>query len=282
MSAGATPLARLQVTLLKALLLPDAAQAGCLLAGHLVQGPERGALGLRAYRQNALGTAQRALTAVFPTVQALLSETSFAALASDFWQRHPPGRGDLAQWGDALPAFLATAPSLADEAYLADVARVEWALHQAATAPDAVADLASLACLVELAPELVGLRLAPGTCCRPSPWPVVSLIEAHRLGGPEVPEASGAWARLRERLQGPVAETALVWRQGLKPCLRAADAGEPALVQALAAGCSLADALAQALAAAPEFDFSRWLNQAVHSGLVTAAFPRPPEDMHHG
>ncbi|MBL0094465.1 MAG: putative DNA-binding domain-containing protein [Piscinibacter sp.] len=68
---------------------------------------ERGARaerGLAAYRANASALAERALAAACPTLQAMLGEADFAALARAFWRDHPPQRGDLGEWGASCRA----------------------------------------------------------------------------------------------------------------------------------------------------------------------------------
>ncbi|MCW5651078.1 MAG: putative DNA-binding domain-containing protein [Ramlibacter sp.] len=227
-------------------------------------------LGLRAYRSHGLELAPRVLGAAFPVLCQLLDETSFAGLARAFWRSQPPQRGDLAQWGGELPAYLESAPQLAQEPYLGDVARVEWALHVAASAADAEPDPASLALLAQNDPMQLRLTLAGGVACVPSPWPVVSVIQAHRSGEPSLAQAG-------ERLRQGVAETALVWRQGLQPQLREARPGEPAFLAALQAGQPLLQALDQA----PGFDFSGWLAPAVQSGLLTGVQAACPPDTDH-
>jgi hypothetical protein len=107
-------------------------------------------------------------------VAALVGGDSFATMACELWHRHPPVRGDLACWGDALPEFVDLNPQLADVPYLADVARVEWALHRAAGVSDAAADPASFALLTQADPATFTLRLAPGTAVINSDWPVAS------------------------------------------------------------------------------------------------------------
>jgi hypothetical protein len=68
-----------------------------------------------------------ALAGGLPTVAQLLGDESFAAWRARFWQPPRPGTGDLATWG-AMPArFIAASAQLADEPYLADVARLDWA-----------------------------------------------------------------------------------------------------------------------------------------------------------
>ena len=226
------------------------------------------ARGLQCYQANALALARRALPEAFPVLTQMLGDESFAELAADFWQQHPPARGDIAQWGGALPAFVAASPQLADTPYLADVAQVEWALHSVATVADQVLDIASFALLTEADPATYTLQCAEPLHCVASPWPVVTLVDAHRQG-------PAALATLPERLASLAArdaraETALVWRQGLRPTLRQAAPGEAAFVLALQRGASLADAL-EAADGADAFDFNAWLPDAVQTALVTGA-----------
>lgn len=220
--------------------------------------------GLQAYQANGLALAERALTAAYPAVSQLIGEDSFPSLAHHFWRQHPPLRGDMAEWGCELADFLDATPQLADEPFLGDVARVEWALHRAGTALDAVVDLPSFALLSE--PGDATLVLSAGVVVLKSRYPVVSLVNAHIAGLPSLAEAA-------ELLQGGVAEHALVWRQGFKPRVRASSAAEHALVQLLQTGVTLEHALAAALdvPASDAFDVSHWLGQAVQTGLVIAA-----------
>jgi hypothetical protein len=93
--------------------------------------------GLQAYRSNATVLAQQVLAAAYPNVQRLMGGEQFDGLAVHFWRTHPPAKGDLAMWGDELEDFLRAIPELMQhEAYLPDVAAVEWALHAGLTAPD--------------------------------------------------------------------------------------------------------------------------------------------------
>ena len=87
--------------------------------------------GLQAYRANAAASARRAMADAYPTVQQLLGCEAFAALTQAHWHGQRPRRGDLAVWGEALPDFIANADQLAAEPYLADVARLHSAPHQA-------------------------------------------------------------------------------------------------------------------------------------------------------
>ena len=125
------------------------------LSAWLGDAPERQARGLRAYRANAQATAARALAAAFPTVAALLCDETFNAVAARHWQLHPPERGDLAQFGTAFASALADDPQLSDLPYLADVARLDWAVHHCAMAADPPGSVAG----PEHQPQLGGIGL---------------------------------------------------------------------------------------------------------------------------
>lgn len=265
-----TLLAREQATLLTAiasLRLADALQTMAALADPWPLTPR----GLQCYQANALALARRALPQAFPVLAQMLGEASFADLAADFWQQHPPIRGDMAQWGGELPAFVAASPQLADTPYLADTARVEWALHSVATAADSALDLASFHLLSEADPATFTLQCAQPLHCLASPWPVVTLIDAHRQGPAGLAELPGRLAQLTA--DGARAQTALVWRHGLRPMLRLAAPGEAAFLSALQRGASLIDALE----ATEGFDFNAWLPDAVQTSLVTRAHPLQPD-----
>lgn len=206
--------------------------------------------GIAAYRSHAGAQAVRSLGAAYPVVENLVGQENFEALARLLWRERPPQDGDLAQWGAALAALIEGLPDLVtDLPFLADVARVEWALHSMATLADARPEPASYALLAHEDPANLWLDLAPGAACFSSAWPVVTLIEAQHS------------TPLR---QAPSSETARVWRCGWRPGLRLAQPGEPAFLRAVQEGKSLG----AALGCAAGFDFSAWLAPAVQEGLL--------------
>ena len=213
--------------------------------------------GLRAYRGNAGAAAERSLAGVYPTLRALLGEPSFAALARAHWNAEPPARGDLAWFGAALPASIEGDAQRADVAYLADVARLEWALHVAESAADVAFDGGSLTLLADADPAALTIRLAPGSAVIASRWPIVALWQAHRPGGKA--------ALAREALAAGAAETALVWRDGWRADCRAVDPPTAAFVIALCTGRDLAAALDVAGAG---FDFAGWLAEALQQRRI--------------
>jgi hypothetical protein len=246
-----------------------------LIAIQAINTPARGInevknRGLQVYHANAEVLALRSLQASYPVVHQLIGDDAFALLARDLWHHAPPTHGDVAQWGGGLADLISRIPQLAEEAYLPDVARIEWALHQAATAADAVADLASLALLTQHDPDALTLQLAPGTAVLHSPLPAASVVTAHLYASPTF-EVVG------QKLRALIPESTLVWRQGLRPMAAACPQADALFVQSLLQGGSLTAALeaaiadAAAVASSSAFDFNLWLPQAAHNGLLQSA-----------
>lgn len=225
--------------------------------GSAVQ--EQGARRLRgwqAYQANGGMSAERSLAARYPTVQALLGEESFAALARAFWHAQPPQRGDLAQFGDGLPDFIAESEQLADVPYVADCARLDALVAGCEQAGEAECDMASLGWLAEVDPAELTLALVPGVALLSSRYPVATLWLAHRPG-----EDSGRrLAEARDALATGQGEHALVWREGWRARVQAVDAAEARWTQAVLAQCSLAEALERAGEA---FEVQPWLVDAL-------------------
>jgi hypothetical protein len=230
---------------------------------------ERALRGLRAYRASAQALAENALLSSHPVLQQLMGEENFRHLAQDFWQAMPPERGDLAQWGRKLPEYLPQVPQLQalllDHPYVTDVARAEWALHVAGTASDAELDAASFQLLVAHDPAQLRLLLSPGCALIRSEYPIVALIQLHD------PRASDAHEAARKQIANGEPQTALIWRQGLRPMIGAAHPARAALIEATLRGQSLSVALDAAFAQTPHFDFSAWLSDQVQSGLLLGA-----------
>jgi hypothetical protein len=221
------------------------------------------AQGLAAYRANAGALAERALRSAYPTIAALVGDESFAALARHFWHRHPPQDGDVGTWGEALPAFIADSLQLADEPYLADSARLDWALHRASRAADAANghDLESgLAALAQADLSTVHLQLAPGAAVLASRFPIVSIWQAH--------QGRLSFDAVRAAFEAARAEHAFVWRDtGFALHVDALSPADAAFTRALLERRSLAIALD---AAGADFAFDRWLVRALGARWLVA------------
>ncbi len=221
--------------------------------------------GTAAYRANAGAHAERALAVAFPTVRQLLGDESFAARARAHRQADAPQRGDLAQWGAGLPAVIAVDAQLSSEPYLADVARLDWAVFEAEQAANPAAATGLLQ-LGRMEPDRLCMRLQSGTALVASAWPVATIWRAHRSDAPD------ALAPARVALAARRAETALVRRDGWRATVRELPPSEARFTAALLRGEPLASALDEA---GPDFAFEPWLIAALRDGAVAAVEPLP-------
>ena len=237
------------------------ALSGAGIDGLREQG-ERAARGLEAYRANAEAIAERALAAAFATGQAMVGAEDFRPLAREFWHAHPPLRGDLGEWGDAFAAWLQAHAALARWPYLADSARLDFALHCNERAADAALDTASLALLESTDPAQLTMRLMPGTALVSSAWPVASIHRAHQL---DAEQAERAFAALREAIAAQRGEDALVVRQGWRAGVVPLAPADARWTRSVLAGANLAHAFAQA---DEGFDFAAWLQSAIRGAWL--------------
>jgi hypothetical protein len=235
---------------------------------------QRAERGLAAYRANGSALAERVLVAAFPMLQAMLGEEDFAQLARALWREHPPERGDMGEWGDALPAWIEAQPDLAEWPWLADGARLELARHRCERAADAAFDAASLNLLAELDPAQIALDLMPGTQVLISRWPLATIAAAHglRVEG----DALGDFDAVRTAVAQGRGEAVLVVRQGWRSHMHRIDAHAAQWMLDLLTGLSLAQALERALEHSVEhsgdaFDFGTWLQQAIAAGWLKGA-----------
>jgi hypothetical protein len=112
----------------------------------LVDGDDRAAIAMLAdgvpadrldvYRNTFVAGATRALRLSFPAVHRLVGDDFFTGASAVFVAREPPHAARLDAYGAAFPAFLHGFPPAASLEYLADVARLEWAVSRAIHAPD--------------------------------------------------------------------------------------------------------------------------------------------------
>ncbi len=256
-----------------ALPADDAALQDDLVPAGVAERGARLRRGLQAYRANGASVAERALAAAYPTLWALVGAEDAAALARALWRASPPRRGDLAQWGQDLPAFIEAQHDLDAWPYLADCARLDAALLRCEAAHEPALERATLALLAEHDPAALRLHLQPALQLLASAWPIATLHAAHQPAA-----AADALERARAAVTLRLRESVLVARAGWRAQPRVLDAPDFAWMQALQGGATLADALAQA---GDDFDFNAWLVQALQQGWLwkaEAAVPPPNPD----
>src|SRR5436309_1679519 len=159
---------------------------------------------LAVYRHHVLTSLSAALEATFPVVCRLVDRRFFGWLADSYVRAHPPAGPCLFEYGADLPEFIAAFPARAPLPWLADVARLEWAMNVALHAPDAVPlEPEALRTLPPAALARLTLRLDPSVTLLASRWPVDAIWDANQAGVDPAPtvdlDAGGAWLEIRRR-----------------------------------------------------------------------------------
>lgn len=258
----APTLAGVQSLLSDALRRPARAKA----AAPLFDGePGRIEALIGVYRGNRIANALKALRAAYPVVAALVGDEFFEALGRAYLRAHPASSGDLNSFGDGLPGFVDEFEPARPLAYLADVTRIEWAVHRAYGAEDAMAPTqAALGAALASDPALARLRLSAGTSLLACASPAGSIWLAHQGAGD------------LEAIDPAIAELVLVFRSGLDTRVEVLADADARFVAATLDGRPLGEALDAALAADTGFDLGATLRRWLVAGLLAGV------DVHSG
>jgi Putative DNA-binding domain len=189
------------------------------------------------YRNNTLISLTESLKANFPVTVRLVHERFLHWVAQEFIRHHPPEEARLSSYGAKLPAYLAGLPACRSVPYVAEVARLEWAICTSLHAEER--DSCSIEMLSRLGSGVGDARLVfqPTLQLIPSRWPIIDIWNAHQRKTVELPDAI---ARRSTYAQ--------VTRMGDRIRLSSLSAGRCAFRRGLARGLSLDAALRLAMA----------------------------------
>ncbi|MDN5851131.1 MAG: DNA-binding domain-containing protein [Nitrococcus sp.] len=217
-------------------------------------------LRLAIHRNNTYASLIEVLSGTFPRLAAQLGEQRFRAAATTYVAENPPRQPRLASYGRDFPAFLERFPPARPYPWLAELARLEWARHEAFFAPDALALTGDA--LAQIPPQRYGdlkLRLHPAVRLVGGRYPMHRLWEADSL--PTDLEAHDTWV--------------LVMRPDLAILHAALSAADAALLAAEASGSTVAAAAAAAFGRDPDHDLPRALAWHLSHAVFSAATVDP-------
>ncbi|MEA2804657.1 MAG: hypothetical protein QOE49_4752 [Rhodospirillaceae bacterium] len=234
----------------------DRADLVAAVAGDTIPAAAR----LSVYRHHVFESLGTALAATFPTVQTLVGMDFFRGLTCAFARHSLPAQPVLTEYGADFPAFIAGYDAARDLPYLADVARLDWALNLAFHAPLGgrlkAEDLSALP--VERLPSM-SIALAAGAVLLSSRYPLDRIWEASQPGA-----ASGT-----VDLNSAAAHL-LVLRRPDDAAFVSLSEGEAAFVATLAEGMSLERAAGAAFQIDPAFELSTSFARLLALGAFAA------------
>ena len=236
---------------------------------------------LRVYRNGFLRACIEALRANYPSVERLVGEERFPALARPYVETHPPCVASLVEYGEVFPHYIDDSRQVHQLDYLASFAALDRAWTEVCFSEDNPAEDASsdgtsrdVGVLSNadgrLAPRVgaasnpaMSKAAAPAVdtpddaealmnlCGRLSPWVRLVLLDYRVLD---------AWGQLRQgglakRIEIPrMPQRVLLWRSGAEMLYRDLTLPEHAFVAGVAAGQPFGEAAGAALDVDGEFD----------------------------
>jgi hypothetical protein len=231
------------------------------LLAELAVNSTRVAAAIAVYQNNARETYRLALQASYPVIERLVGDDCFRGLALKYMREHPSTSGDLQNFGLALPEMLNNIYASTVFSYLADVARLEWAMETVQLR--AIDEPLNLKDLGELDPSLVPtVRLTRANSAQlvDSPYPILAIWKSNQPGkDKEVNLTSGA-------------EHVVVRRAGGDTELSSITAVAASLALILEETATLAeatDAFAAKFGDDSDADLGDALQQLTSSGLIT-------------
>lgn len=237
-----------------------------VVAPHLTAARGPVARRIAVYRNTVQASLTDVLAAAYPVVRRIVGEAFFAGLARRYIAAHPPAAPQLSDYGAAMADFIAAAEPLRPLAYLPDVARLEWARGEAYFAADAETLAAqTLAAVPPVDLPDVRWTLHPATRLVISDFPIHRIWQVNQPEVAEVPEVDMT-----------VAEAVLVSRARHQVTARKLSAGDAAMLAAMAAGATLAEAVGDAGDAEPAFNLQEALHLHLQGGTFSGIIlPRP-------
>jgi hypothetical protein len=210
------------------------------------------------YRNNVSVSLVNALADIFPTVQRLVGEAYFRAMARVYVQHHPPRSQLIFEYGRDFAGFIAAFEPARHLVFLPDVARLERLWLDAFHAADATPLDASA--LATIPPEqLAGLRFTVHPAARVfrATHAAVSIVSHDRSG------------RSLADLDPTAAEDGLITRPGFDVELRHLPRGAATFLAALIGGETLGEAAGAAMAENPELNLSGTIAGTIEAGVFT-------------
>ncbi len=244
-------LATLQASMTRALLKGDLSE----IEDEFDTGKASSARRFSIYRNNMFLSLTSHLRTIFPVTVRLGDDRFFAYAANQFILREPPREARLAVYGAAFPRFLSHFPACRHVPILAQMARLEWAIHSSLTS----AQMPFLeATEIINAANGMALDLQPSLRFVVSRWPLL-----------------GLWAREADR-QRPLPRQAsrlAVVRHDDDLRFFELDAARFAFWRGLARHHSIERAASLALARDPLFDLVNEIVFLFRNRLVTGSDP---------
>jgi len=247
-------LSEVQAEFAAALLDPAAVVPGTVADPEGKPTPRRFAV----YRNNVTVGLVNTVSGSFPAVKRIVGDDFFAAMAIAYVRAEPPTSPVLLEYGNGFADFIAGFEPAGSLPYLADVARIEWAWHEAYHAAEAQSlgpdDLAGIA--ESDLPALI-FSMHPTLRVVRSVYPTLIIWRMNTNDEPVVPVDLGAGG-----------EDTVIVRPEATVDVRHLPAGGAIFIETLAEGRTLSEAAERAAESDEGFDLSASIAGLIDAGAV--------------
>jgi len=233
-------------------------EQNCSAGTHVRANGLNGARRIAVYRNNTRSSLTGALRAVYPVVCRLVGDGFFDFAADRYITQYPSRYGDLHAYGREFGDFLDRFEPARSLPYLPDVARMEWACHEAYHAADhGPLDFSRLAEITSDRHGSIIFHLHPSARMIVSKYPVLEIWRANQDGNEDrrVDLDSGG-IRL------------LVLRPAYEIEFHPLSTGEFTMLQHLARHHDLETSMPAVLATDHEFNLDACLRRFAQSGVI--------------
>ena len=190
-------LARLQQAFLRSLLAAPATRVPPFINAKTRR---EATARLTPYQTSIAARRHQTLFDLYPVCQQLVGPAFFSVLTQAYSVLHLSRAPDLNEFGAEFAKFIDSYAPAAELPYLGDLARLEWAWHCLANAPDPEPfDIAKFTTAIQQSDNAISLHLAATTTLLQSPYPVHKIWFSHQSdyrGPQQITLASGRDYRL--------------------------------------------------------------------------------------
>ncbi len=168
-----TKLAELQANFIKDCLSATLSKNKNLMAKDIDTSliSAQGLMGI--YQNSSIANITNSLSLSYPVIEKLVGKDFFRASCKVYIYGHWPTSGNMDDYGEEFPQFLAELESVKQLTYLDDVAKLEWLFHQSSLAKDSIDfDWTTLANIVPSEAMKLNFLLAPSVALMKSTMPI--------------------------------------------------------------------------------------------------------------
>lgn len=208
---------------------------------------------LTVYRGSIFGGINNALAEIYPVVKKLVGDTFFDMMMLRYIKQHPSHSPDFNTYGEHMAEFISLFTPAASLPYLADVARLEWAWHQAFYAADnQTLDFTTLGNVNAAQQDTIIFQCQPGSSLLSSDYPVHHIWQANQ---------DDSTQQHIELAEGSV--QLLIWRKGLDMHIDVLGKEQWQLLSLIQKQLPLGEVCEQFAALHPHTDFNEVLSDSI-------------------